>query len=193
MDVKSLNVLIVGVGGQGTLLASRILGSIAEIKGLDCKLSEVHGMAQRGGSVVTHTKLAEKVTSPVISEGGADIILAFEQLEALRARHYLKEGGAIIVNTQKILPMPVITGAREYPEKIVDTIEADGKRVIALDALAAAEEVGNVKTVNTVMLGVMAKTVGLDYGVMECALEKSVPPKVLEINKKALKKGYDML
>ncbi len=186
------NILIVGVGGQGTLLASRILGNIADITGLDCKLSEVHGMAQRGGSVVTHTKLGEKVLSPIIAEGDADVILAFEQLEALRARHFLKEDGVIIVNTQKILPMPVITGAREYPQNIIETLRNEGKKVIAVDALNLANEVGNVKTVNTIMLGVMAKALNLDYKLIEQALTMAVPAKVLEINKVALKKGYEI-
>jgi Pyruvate:ferredoxin oxidoreductase and related 2-oxoacid:ferredoxin oxidoreductases, gamma subunit len=184
------NILIVGVGGQGTLLASRILGSIAEILGLDCKLSEVHGMAQRGGSVVTHVKIAVRVTSPIIAEGDADIVLAFEQLEALAARHFLKPSGTIIVNTQKILPMPVIIGAREYPEGIIETIRSEGKNVVAFDALKIAEEVGNAKTVNTVMLGVTAKIMGLPYDAILSALERAVPQKVLDINKIALYKGY---
>lgn len=186
------NILIVGVGGQGTLLASRILGNIADILKLDCKLSEVHGMAQRGGSVVTHTKLGDKVQSPVIAEGDADIILAFEQLEALRARHFLKKDGVMIVNTQKILPMPVITGVREYPDNIIETMRNEGKNVIAVDALKLAGEVGNVKTVNTIMIGVMAKAVGLEYGIIEEAMTKAVPGKVLDINIIALKKGYNL-
>lgn len=186
------NILIVGVGGQGTLLASRILGNIADIEGLDCKLSEVHGMAQRGGSVVTHTKLGDKVLSPIIAEGDADIILAFEQLEALRARHFLKKDGVIIVNTQQILPMPVITGARDYPENIIETLKTEGRNVIAVDALKLASEAGNVKTVNTIMLGVMAKAMKLDYLIIEQALTMAVPAKVLNVNKVALKKGYEL-
>lgn len=187
------NILIVGVGGQGTLLASRILGSIADILNLDCKLSEVHGMAQRGGSVVTHTKIAPEVTSPIIAEGEADIILAFEQLEALRARHFLKKGGTIIVNTQKILPMPVITGAKKYPENIIESMKNEGLKVVAVDALTLAENIGNVKTVNTIILGVMAKQIGLNFEIISEALKNSVPAKILEINQKALSLGYNLI
>lgn len=188
---KNINVLIVGVGGQGTLLASRIIGSLAEVLGLDCKLSEVHGMAQRGGSVVTHARLSDKVFSPIISEGTADIVLCFEQLEAFRARHFLKDGGTIIVNTQKILPMPVIIGAREYPDNILDTMKNEDKNVIAVDALDLAKEVGNIKTVNTIMLGVMAKQLGLAFEDIEKALKMTVSAKLVDINLSALKLGYN--
>ncbi|MEG1612688.1 MAG: indolepyruvate oxidoreductase subunit beta [Clostridia bacterium] len=192
METFKKNILIVGVGGQGTLLASRILGTIACILNLDCKLSEVHGMAQRGGSVVTHTKLAQKVESPIIEAGEADIVLAFEQLEALRARHFLKKDGTIIVNTQKILPMPVIIGARQYPDNIIETMQNEGLHIIAVDALSIANSLGNVKTVNTIILGVMAREIGLDYNLIEKALEEAVPSKILEINKKALALGYNL-
>lgn len=188
---KDINVLIVGVGGQGTLLASRILGSLAEVLGLDCKLSEVHGMAQRGGSVVTHARLADKVFSPIITEGAADVVLSFEQLEAFRARHFLGQGGTLIVNTQQILPMPVITGAREYPENIIDTMKAEGINVVAVNALDLAKKVGNIKTVNTIMLGVTAKKMGVSYDDIEKALKMTVSPKLVEMNITALKLGYN--
>lgn len=191
-NVLNKNILIVGVGGQGTLLASRILGKIADILNLDCKLSEVHGMAQRGGSVVTHTKIAPKVMSPIISEGEADIVLAFEQLEALRAKHFLKSKGTIIVNTQKILPMPVITGARKYPNDIIEDMKKEGLNVISFDALAMAENLGNSKTVNTIILGAMAKQIGLDFDIILEALKEVVPEKIFEINKKALLLGYNL-
>lgn len=187
----NLNILIVGVGGQGTLLASRILGCIADIKGLDCKLSEVHGMAQRGGSVVTHTKIAEKVTAPIIAEGDADYILAFEKLEAARWAHFLKKDGKIIINTQEIYPMPVIIGAASYPENIIEKLSAD-RNVVTVDALKVASEVGNTKTVNTVMLAVLAKELGLSFDLVAEAYTKTVAPKLLEINLKALKVGYGL-
>ena len=187
----NINVLIVGVGGQGTLLASRILGKIAENDGSDCKLSEVHGMAQRGGSVVTHVKAAEKVLSPIISEGDADVVLAFEQLEALRYVNYLKRDGTVIVNSQKILPMPVITGAEVYPENVTDVLKKECRFVIEVPALEIAESAGNAKTVNTVMLGVLAKMVGLPYEEVKKAVIETVPEKVRNVNLEAFEKGYN--
>ena len=152
-----MNIMIVGVGGQGTLLASRILGAAAQNIGQDVKLSEVHGMSQRGGSVVTYVKYGEKIASPIIEFGGADIILAFEQLEAYRYMPYLKKGGTYITNTQKTDPMPVICGNAKYPENIVDKIKNAGIDIISCDALSLAKEAGNVKAVNVVLIGVLAK------------------------------------
>jgi indolepyruvate ferredoxin oxidoreductase beta subunit len=186
-----MNILIVGVGGQGTLLASRILGKYAEISGLDCKLNEVHGMAQRGGSVVTHVKMSDKVYSPVIAEGDADAVLAFEVLEAFRYRRFLKKDGVMIVNKQEIMPMPVIIGAAEYPRNMLEAMETE-MRTLAVDALSAALSAGSAKAVNTVILGCFARDAGIPYGDMEHALAFSVKPKFLEINKAALKKGYEM-
>jgi indolepyruvate ferredoxin oxidoreductase beta subunit len=186
-----MNILIVGVGGQGTLLASRILGKYAEIAGLDCKLNEVHGMAQRGGSVVTHVKTAEKVYSPVIAEGDADAVLAFEVLEAFRYRHFLKKDGVMIVNTQEIMPMPVIIGAAEYPKNMLATMRAE-TRTVAVDALSLAISAGSAKAVNTVILGCFARVAGIPYADIENALALSVKPKFLEMNKAALKKGYEI-
>lgn len=185
------NILIVGVGGQGTLLASRILGALAAIKGSDCKLSEVHGMSQRGGSVVTHVKIAPTVTSPIIGLRDADIVLAFEELEALRYTDFLRQGGTIVVNTQKILPMPVITGARKYPENIIGELEKSAGKVIAVDALSAAEKLGELRAVNVVMLGTLARELGVAFEDIDAALRATVKPKLYEINRRALECGYN--
>ena len=184
------NILIVGVGGQGTLLASRILGALAERLGSDCKLSEVHGISQRGGSVVTHVKIAPEVASPIVGLGDADVILAFEELEALRYINYLKEGGTVLVNTQRILPMPVITGARKYPENILSELKARAGRVYALDAAAEAEAAGSLKSVNVVMIGALARVLGVDIADAEAALKAAVKPKFYDINRIALGRGY---
>lgn len=184
--------MIVGVGGQGTLLTSRILGNLAIGQGYDVKVSEVHGMSQRGGSVVTYVKYGEKVCSPVISEGEADIILAFEQLEAYRYIKYLKKDGKMLINTQKLDPMPVITGTAEYPQEIIEKLKSKGAKVFAVDALSAAVEAGNAKAVNVVMLGVLASQMELDKSVWLAAVEQTVPPKFLELNKKAFELGYSL-
>lgn len=155
METKSI--MIVGVGGQGTLLASRILGSVLGKAGYEVKVSEVHGMSQRGGSVVTYIRYGEKVYSPVIEKGQADMIVSFEQLEAARYVSYLKKDGTIITNTQKISPMPVITGAAEYPDGIIDKIKAMGINIIAVDALSAAEKAGSARAVNVVLMGVLSR------------------------------------
>ena len=140
--METKNILIVGVGGQGTLLTSRIIGDVAVKKGYDVKMSEVHGMAQRGGSVVTHVRYGDKVYSPLVEEGTCDILLAFEKLEALRWIHYLKEDGIAIVNNQEINPMPVITGAAQYPEDIIERIKVTCKKTYIVDALNIAKELG---------------------------------------------------
>lgn len=188
--MKSVNIMIVGVGGQGTLLASRILGNAILSLGYDVKVSEVHGMSQRGGSVVTYVKYGDKVYSPVIDKGEANIILAFEQLEALRALPYLKMGGKMIANTQKINPMPVITGAATYPEGILETLDAKVD-LTALDALAMAKEAGNTKAVNVVLMGVMAKNTNIPYETWVSAVRECVPPKFLEVNLRAFDAGYN--
>lgn len=185
------NILIVGVGGQGTLLASRILGNLAQLQGQECKLSEVHGMSQRGGSVVTHVRVGEKIFSPTIAEGDADIILAFEKIEALRWRHFLKEDGILIVNDQEILPMPVITGQMEYPKDVYEKLEKEKINVLKINALEKAKKTGTSKAINTVMLGAMIKNLKINYELAEKALEMSVKEKFVEINKKAFKSGYN--
>lgn len=184
------SVMIVGVGGQGTLLASRVLGRVMLDAGYDVKVSEVHGMSQRGGSVVTYVRWGERVESPVINEGEADILLAFEQLEAARYLPYLKKGGVIVTNTQKIDPMPVITGAAAYPAALLEKIEAAGVRLTAVDALRLAEEAGSQKAVNVVLIGAMASLLDIPEESWLSAIEKTVPAKFLDMNKRAFALGY---
>jgi indolepyruvate ferredoxin oxidoreductase beta subunit len=184
--------MIVGVGGQGTLLASRIIGNALIQQGYDVKMSEVHGMAQRGGSVVTYVKYGEKVYSPIVEKAGADIILAFEELEAARWISYLKKDGILIMNTQKINPMPVITGAAEYPSELTAKINGTVSRCISLDALSLAKQAGTVKAVNVVLIGVLAKAAGYDKDLWLEALGNTVPARFLEINKKAFELGYSV-
>lgn len=188
-DTKGI--MIVGVGGQGTLLASRILGSVLIGQGYDVKMSEVHGMSQRGGSVVTYVKFGDSVHSPIIDEGEADYILAFERLEAARWVSYLKKGGTLIVNDNPISPMPVITGAAKYPENVIARIREKGVRVIAGDALGMAADAGNAKSVNVVLIGVLSALTELPEEVWLKALEETVKPKFLELNKKAFALGRD--
>ena len=183
------NIMIVGVGGQGTLLASRILGNAVISEGYDVKVSEVHGMSQRGGSVVTYVKYGEKVHAPIIDKGEADIILAFERLEAIRALPYLKKGGKIILNDRKILPMPVITGAT-YPEGIVEDLSSKAD-VISLDALKLSLEAGSSKAVNVVLIGVLAKSMDISKETFIKVINETVPPKFLEMNLKAFELGYN--
>ena len=184
------SVMIVGVGGQGTLLASRVLGRVMLDAGYDVKVSEVHGMSQRGGSVVTYVRWGDKVESPVINEGEADVLLAFEQLEAARFLPYLKKDGVVVTNTQKIDPMPVITGAASYPDALLEKIEATGVRMTALDALALANEAGSQKAVNVVLIGAMASSLDIPEENWIAAIEKTVPAKFLEMNKRAFALGY---
>ena len=186
-----MNIMIVGVGGQGTLLASRILGAVAVGGGYDVKVSEVHGMSQRGGSVVTYVKYDKKVYSPIIGKGEADIILAFELLEAYRALPYLKKGGKMIVNTQKINPMPVITGAAEYPQNLEQELAANCN-LTSLKAAELAEEAGSIKAVNVVLIGVLAKSTDVPYEKWIEALKTTVPEKFLEMNLKAFELGYNL-
>ena len=184
------NILIVGVGGQGTLLASVILGNLALDKDLDVKLSEVHGMAQRGGSVVTHVKISEDgVNSPLIEEGDADVIIAFEELEAYRWLPYLKKGGTMYVNTQQWLPMPVVMGQAKYPEDILKTLEKNAAKVKAFDALKIAEECGSVKAVNVVLLGAASNDLPFDEDAWIKVIEENVKPKFVDLNKKAFELG----
>ncbi|MBS1473759.1 MAG: indolepyruvate oxidoreductase subunit beta, partial [Massilimaliae sp.] len=172
MNTKSI--MIVGVGGQGTLLASRLLGSVLVDQGYDVKVSEVHGMSQRGGSVVTYVKYGDEVYSPLVEKGEADIILAFEQLEAARWLPYLKEGGAIVTNTQKMDPMPVVIGTAAYPEGILETIEETGVRLHAVDALSLAVEAGSSKAVNVVLMGVVASHMDFAEEVWKKAIRETV-------------------
>lgn len=183
------NIMIVGVGGQGSLLASRLLGNALVSEGYDVKVSEVHGMSQRGGSVVTYVRFGDKVYSPVIDKGEADYILSFEKLEAARWMEYLRRDGKIIVNTQEIDPMPVVTGAMNYPENVIEKMTAKGIHVVPVDALTLAEEAGSPKATNIVLMGVLSKYMGFERAVWEKALEAVVPSKFLELNKKAFALG----
>lgn len=189
MDTKSI--MIVGVGGQGTLLASKLLGAALIKKGYDVKVSEVHGMSQRGGSVVTYVKYGDKVYSPIVQKGEADLLLSFEQLEAARWLEHLKKGGTLITNTQKIDPMPVIIGTAEYPDNVLEEIEKSGANVISLDALSLAVQAGSPKAVNVVLIGVLAKKTDIPYEDWIDALKSTVPEKFLELNLKAFDLGYN--
>ena len=187
--MKTKNIMIVGVGGQGTLLASRILGNAVIRRGYEVKVSEVHGMSQRGGSVVTYVKFGDAVHSPIIDKGEADIILAFECLEAYRALPWLKKGGKMIVNDQMINPMPVITGAADYPADILQKLGAVVD-LTAVDALTLAREAGNAKAVNVVLIGVMAKNTEIPYEEWVETIKTTVPAKFLDANLKAFDLGY---
>lgn len=185
------NIMIVGVGGQGSLLASKLLGHLLLSEGYDVKVSEVHGMSQRGGSVVTYVRFGEKVYSPIIDKGEADFIVSFEKLEAARYIEYLKPDGRIVVNTQQIDPMPVITGAMEYPQDLVKKIEDKGIKVDAMDCLTLAEEAGSAKAVNLVLMGRLSKYFDMSEEKWIKAIEECVPAKFVEMNKKAFKLGRD--
>ncbi len=187
------NIMIVGVGGQGTLLTSRILGGLAETAGYDVKLSEVHGMAQRGGSVVTYVRYAtegEAVTEPIVEEGCADVLIAFERLEAKRYAHFLKKNGALIVNDQRIDPMPVITGAAEYPENILEELRQKYS-VYSINAMEKAEELGNTRVFNTIVLGMAARHMNYTKEQWIEVIKAKVPPKTVDINLAGFEVGYN--
>ena len=182
------NIMIVGVGGQGTLLASRIIGNLAITLGYDTKVSEVHGMSQRGGSVTTYVKFGDKIYSPIIDKGEADIILAFETLEAYRALPYLKKDGVMVINNTRIDPMPVITGQMEYPKDIIKKLKEKVK-VIELDSTKIALELGNPKCANVVLLGAFAKELDIPYEKWKEIIKETVPPKFIELNINAFERG----
>ena len=188
---ETKNIMIVGVGGQGTLLTSRILGGITVAAGYDVKLSEVHGMAQRGGSVVTYVRYGEEVAEPIVEEGQADVLIAFERLEALRYAHFLKKDGVIIVNDQRIDPMPVVTGAAQYPENIIENLKKDYK-VIDVDAMAEALDMGNSRVFNVIILGVAAKHMDFEKDMWIDVIKNTVPPKTIDINVAAFERGYEI-
>jgi indolepyruvate ferredoxin oxidoreductase beta subunit len=182
--------MIAGVGGQGTLLTSRVLGTAALKAGYDVKMSEVHGMSQRGGSVITYVKIGSDVKSPIIEKGEADILLCFEKLEALRWLDYAKKDGAIIINDQKIDPMPVIIGKATYPDNIIKNITSRFKNVCAIDALETAKKLGNLKVLNIVMVGLMAKSTDIPEETWREAIRETVKEKFIDINLKAFDEGY---
>ena len=183
------NVMIVGVGGQGTLLTSRIIGKAAMANGYDVKISEVHGMAQRGGSVVTFVRFGEKVNEPVVEEGQADVIIAFERLEALRYAHFLKKDGVLVINDCRIDPMTVVIGAKTYPEGIIENLKKEHS-VYTIDGQAIALELGNSKVLNSVVLGYAASAIGFEQDTWLDIISATVPAKTIEINKKAFMIGY---
>lgn len=186
------NIMIAGVGGQGTLLASKLLGGLLIGQGYDVKVSEVHGMAQRGGSVVTYVRYGERVASPIIDRGEADILVAFELLEAARWAEYLRPEGVLIANTQQILPMPVITGAAVYPEDLAERLREGCGRAVLVDALAPAEEAGSAKAVNVVLMGILSTVLGIPEAAWMAALERQLKPALVEMNKKAFYIGRAM-
>ena len=188
--MKEMNIMVVGVGGQGTLLTSRIIGKTALNEGFDVKLSEVHGMAQRGGSVVTFVRFGEKVSEPVVEEGKVDILISFERLEALRYAHFLKKDGVLIVNDCRIDPMTVVIGASQYPKNIIEELKKE-HTVYAIDGVSIANELGNSKVLNSVVLGVAAKYIGFEQDKWIAVIEKTVPAKTIELNKKAFDAGYN--
>ncbi|MCD8105750.1 MAG: indolepyruvate oxidoreductase subunit beta [Lachnospiraceae bacterium] len=188
-DVK--NIMIVGVGGQGTLLTSRIIGGVITDAGLDVKLSEVHGMAQRGGSVVTFVRYGTKVAEPIVEEGQADVLIAFERLEALRYRHFLKKDGVIIVNDQRIDPMSVVTGAAEYPEGIIESLQTT-HRVISCDAMGEARRLGNSKVFNVIIIGVAARQMNFEKEEWVHVIKNTVPVKTIDINAAAFERGWEI-
>ena len=188
MDTK--NIMIVGVGGPGTLLASKMLGYVLLQQGYDVKVSEVHGMSQRGGSVVTYVRYGKKVYSPVIDKGEADVIISFEKLEAARWLEFLKKDGTIITNTQEVEPMPVITGAAAYPENLIEKMQAAGAKVDAKDFLSIAQEAGSAKAVNIALMGRLSTYFPeISDEQWQDAIEKIVPPKFLDLNRKAFEAG----
>ena len=187
--METKNIMIVGVGGQGSLLASKLLGSLFLTQGYDVKVSEVHGMSQRGGSVVTYVRYGDSVASPVIDEGQADFIVSFELLESARWLPYLKMGGQIVTNTQQIDPMPVVTGQVKYPSDLVAKMRAAGVKVDAMDCVALAREAGSVKAVNLVLLGRLSHYFDFPEEVWQEAIASCVPQKFLEMNRKAFALG----
>lgn len=185
------NILIVGVGGQGTLLASKLMGKCFMQEGYDVKVSEVHGMSQRGGSVVTYVRYGDKVYSPVIEKGEADIIISFEQLESARWLPYLKKGGVLISSTQKIDPMPVIMGKTEYPRQIIEKLGEKDIKLVTLDALSLAIQAGTPKCANIVLLGAAVQFLGIDKEMWVDIIKSTVPAKTIDVNLKAFELGYN--
>ena len=188
---QTMNVLIAGVGGQGTLLTSRIIAQVAVDLGYDVKVTEVHGMAQRGGSVVSEVRYGEKVYSPTIPKGQADVLLAFEKLEAARWLDHLKPDGIVIINDERVDPLPVMSGKMKYPEDIIDRIVQLKPKTTVVNATKIAIECGNVKAANVVLVGISSKAIGLPPEKVEEAIRKLVPPKALEVNLAAFRRGVE--
>ena len=189
--METKNIMIVGVGGQGSLLASKLLGHLLLGQGFDVKVSEVHGMSQRGGSVVTYVRYGDKVASPVIDQGEADAIVSFELLEAARWLAWLKPGGRVVVNTQQIDPMPVVTGAAQYPEHIIENLKEKYK-VYTVNATEEAKKLGNSRVFNLIVLGIAAQHMDFSKEQWYSVIEHTVPQKTIEINKKAFDVGFEL-
>ena len=183
------NVLLVGVGGQGTILASKILTMGLIENGYDVKMSEVHGMSQRGGSVSTQVRFGKKVYSPIIGEGTADLLVSFEEMEAARYAKYLKKDGKIVVNTYRIPSMPILSGSRTYPEHIVESL-SEQVPTMSLDATKIATDLGNPKSANVVLLGALIKAIGMTDIDWKAIIAKAVKPKFIEVNQKAFDAGF---
>lgn len=183
--------MIVGVGGQGTLLTSRILGGLTILKNYDVKLSEVHGMAQRGGSVVTYVRYGESVAEPIVEEGQVDVLIAFERLEAKRYAHFVKPDGVIIVNNHKIEPITVVTGVATYPEGIIEELKAK-YNVVTVKAAEEAKKIGNSRVFNIIVLGVAAKYLEFSKEDWIQVIKETVPPKTVDLNIKAFEVGYQI-
>ncbi|MEA1961342.1 MAG: indolepyruvate oxidoreductase subunit beta [Bacillota bacterium] len=193
MDSRITNILIVGVGGQGTLLTSRIIADVAVQMGHDVKVTEVHGMAQRGGSVVSEVRFGEKIYSPIIKKGDADIILAFEKIESARWLDYLKEDGMVIINNERVNPLPVMSGKEKYPDNIHERVADMIDKTVIIDASGIASECGNVKAANVVLVGILSKAIGLPEEEVEKAIREIVPAKALEVNLQAFQEGRKRL
>lgn len=190
---QTTNIMIVGVGGQGTLLTSRVIAQAAVQMGYDVKVSEVHGMAQRGGSVVTQVRYGDKIYSPIISKGTADVILAFEKIEAARWLDYLKPGGMVIINNERVNPLPVMSGKAKYPDDIHNKIAALVPRTVVVNATDIAETCGNIKAANVVLVGMLSQAINLPEEEVEAAIRLIVPPKALEVNLAAFREGRKLL
>lgn len=190
-DIKSI--LLVGVGGQGTILASKILSEGLVRKGYDVKMSEIHGMSQRGGSVMTHVRYGSRVASPVVPKGEADILVAFEKVEAVRWLDYLRNGGTLVVNDHEIYSLPVLTGAAKYPDKIIEKLKAAVPNIKVFNAVEIADKLGNIKAQNTVLLGALVKAMGLEDIDWTAVLEELTPPKLLQLNINAFESGMKQI
>lgn len=188
---ETKSILLVGVGGQGTILASKILSEGLVRKGYDVKMSEIHGMSQRGGSVTTHVRFGSKVNSPVVPEGEADILVAFEKVEAVRWLRYLRKGGSLVVNDFEIYSLPVLTGAAKYPEMVTEKLRDEVENFKIFNAAKIAEDLGNIKAQNVVLLGALVRAMGLEDIDWESVLKETVPPKLLDLNIKAFRAGLE--
>jgi indolepyruvate ferredoxin oxidoreductase beta subunit len=193
MNVDTKNILMVGVGGQGIILAADIISQVLVSVEYDVKMAEIHGMSQRGGGVNTMIRFGSKVNSPKIEPGSADYVIAFEQLEALRWIDYIKPGGVLIMNSERIPPLPVLLGKAEYPEDVEDKIRAKGISLISIDAVDYAQKAGSKKAVNMVLMGCLASLMPITADIWHTNIERRVPAKTVEINKRAFDIGYELL